>query len=121
MLVAFSSSFLCVWNQMSWRTLLTIVLARDFCMYSFDGSTGCQNLCGCGAISQKIIQIFSLNFLGFGSDTTEKQIITNLNSSSSKSYSCIVLSDSEVTFFVEENDATFCLFLCCVLLIDREP
>ena len=41
----------------------------------------------------------------------EKQSIINLNFYSSKNYASIILSDSEVTFVGEEEDAAFCPFL----------
>ena len=36
MLVVLDPSSLCVWNQMPWRNLRTIVLFQDFCKYSGD-------------------------------------------------------------------------------------
>ena len=41
----------------------------------------------------------------------------NLSSYSSKSYTSLVLRDSEAAFFGEEQDSAFCLFLYCVLFI----
>ena len=49
----------------------------------------------------------------------EKQSIINLCSNSSKNYVYIGLSNSEVPFLLEGEDAVFCLFLYCVLFIDR--
>ena len=51
----------------------------------------------------------------------EKQSIINLSSFSSKSYASVVLSDSKVTFIGEVEDATFCLILNCILIIDSIP
>ena len=50
-------------------------------------------------------------------DIIEKQGIMNLRRYSSKIYSSWFLIDSEVTFLREKEDADFCLFLYCVLLL----
>ena len=47
----------------------------------------------------------------------EKQSIVNFCSYRSKSYACEVLSDSEVTFLREGDDAVFCPSLHCILFI----
>ena len=47
------------------------------------------------------------------SDTIKKQGIINLNNYSSNSYTTVVLSESKVAFFEEEEDAAFQLFLLC--------
>ena len=79
---------------------------------------GSQNLWSSGLISQKTILIFPKNFLDFRLDTVEKQSFINLNSDSSKSYAFVVPIDSNVTFFDEGEDAAFCPFLSCILVID---
>ena len=51
--------------------------------------------------------------------TVEKQSIINLSSYKSKGYTSVVLSDSEVIFLGEREDAAFHPFLRCILFIDR--
>ena len=58
----FASSFLCVWNQMSWTNLETKVLLQDFFMYSYD-VTKSKNLRSCESISLKTVLIFPKTFL----------------------------------------------------------
>ena len=45
-----------------------------------------QNLWDCGVIPLKAVQVFPKNFLDFELDTIEKQVIINLSSYNSKSY-----------------------------------
>ena len=59
-----------------------------------------------------------MNFHDFGPDKIEKQSIMILSSYSSKSYTSVDLSDSEVIFLHEEKDIIFLAFLCCVF-VDR--
>ena len=60
----FAPSSLCVWNQMPWRNLQTIVLPRVFsCTYSVDDLAESQNLWSCWLISLNTNQIFVENFL----------------------------------------------------------
>ena len=57
------------------------------------------------------VPIFHKNFFNFRSDTTEKHDNINLCSYGSKSYSFVVLHNSEVTFAPGDNEAFFCLVL----------
>ena len=114
MLVAFIPPFLCTWNQMPWRNLRWVMLLGDFFPYSFVDSTDSKNLLCWRSISAKTVPIFSKNFLDFRSDMSEKQGIINLSSYSNKSYTSVVLWDSEVTFPSKEKDAGFRPFLYCL-------
>ena len=93
-------------------------LIQMFCTYSNDDSMDSQNLSPCGSISPKAVLIFPKNFLDFRSDTVEKQGIIKLSSYSGKIYTSVVLSNSEVTFLGEGNDAAFRPFLLCELFVD---
>ena len=53
---------------------------------------------------------FPKNFLVFWLDTIEKHII-NLGSYSSNSYASVVVSDSEVAFLGDKENAVLCLFI----------
>ena len=66
-------------------------------------------------ISLKTILIFPKNFLIFRSDMIEKHGILSLSTYSNKS--SVVLSNSVVIFLGEEDDAAFCPFLYCSLVI----
>ena len=90
---------------------------KIFFMYSFDDSTDIQNLRSCGSISPKTILIFPKNFLNFSSVTIEKQSIVNLSNYSSKSYTSVVLSDSELAFFWRGKMQLFFPILYHVLVI----
>ena len=57
-----------------------------------------SNLWYCESISPKITLILSKNFLNFWFDVIEKQSIINFSRYGSKSYTSVVLGDSEVTF-----------------------
>ena len=61
----------------------------------------------CGLISLKIILIFPKNFLHFRLNMIEELGIINLSSYSVESYTYLVLSDSEVRFLQEEEDADY--------------
>ena len=74
-----------------------------------------QNLWSCGSISPKTLLIFPKNLLNFKFNTVEKQ---NIDSFSSKSYACVILSVSEVYVGGWGRDAVFCPFLYCILFID---
>ena len=113
----FASFFLCVWNQMPWRNLLTIVLPRNFCTNTFDYSTDCQNLWCCGSIYPKTILIFLKNVLNCRVDTIEKQSIINLSRIRCKSYGAVVLRDSLVNFLKEEEDVVYCPSVYCILFM----
>ena len=63
MLVVFTPSFLCAWNQMPWRNLQKIVLLWDFYTYSFDDSTDSQNIWSSDWISLKIILVKVLLYI----------------------------------------------------------
>ena len=89
----------------------------------FDDSTFCQNLWCCELIFPKAVLIFPKKFLNFKLNRIKKQGIMNLCSYSSKSVASVVLSDSEVAYHGEEEDATFRPFLsfyfvykqCCII------
>ena len=65
---------------------------------------------------RKQFGFFSMNFLNFWFDATDKQIIINLSRYGSKSYVLVVLGDSVVTFLGESGDAAFCPSLYCILI-----
>ena len=69
----------------------------------------------CGSISAKTILICFKNFLNFWFDAIEKQATVNLSRCRSRTYASIVLSDSEVTFHREGDDAAFCPSSNCLL------
>ena len=93
---------------MSWRNLqTTLSMIRQI-----------ENL-RCESISSKTVLIYSKDFLNLWSDTTEKPGIINLSSYDSKSYDFVVLSDYEFAVLRKEKNATFCLFLYCLLFINR--
>ncbi len=71
------------------------------------------------SISLNTSRIFPENILDFSSDTIENQGVINLCSDCSKIYVLVVLSYSEVTFLEEREDATFGLFIFCVVFIDN--
>ena len=48
----------------------------------------------------------------------EKESIINLSIYSSKSYATVVLSNDEVAFLGEKEDAAFYTFLFCLFFID---
>ena len=115
MLVIFVSSFLCVWNKMTWRNLLTKVLSQDFYTYSIDEWTNSQNLRSCRSISLKVVLIFLKNFPDFSSNTIEKQVIINLSSYGCKSYASVVFCYVKVAFLDEgEMHLSFIFLLCLV-------
>ena len=115
MLIVFAPSALCVWNQMPWRNLQTIVLPQDFLHILLQWFN--ENLWSCGLISPKTILIFPKNFLDFSFETVEKQSIIYLSSYISKWYASVVLSDFKVTFLGEGDDAAFCPFCYFILFI----
>ena len=68
----FASTFLCLWNQMSWRNQQNKVCLEITCTYSFDDLTGSTTLWTRESISPKFFLIFLNNFLNFRSDTIER-------------------------------------------------
>ena len=105
----FAPSSLCIWNQMTWRNLQTIVLPWDFLLKflrCFDRLSKSMMLW----ISLKAILIFPKNFLNFRFDIVEKQSIIYLSSYRSMYYASVVLGDSEVPFLKEGEDTVFCPF-----------
>ena len=77
-----------------------------------------QNFLGCRLISPKTVLFFPGNFLDFRFDMIEKQSIISLSNDRIKSYTSVVLCDSEVTFLEEGKNAAFCPFFSCPFFID---
>ena len=69
----------------------------------------------CRAIFLKTALIFSNNFPDFRSDNFEKQSVLNLSSYYGKSYTIVILCDSEDAFQRETDEEAFCPFLCWIL------
>ena len=111
----FTSSFLCIWNQMPWRNLWTVVLPWNFFRVLprwFDEFSA----------NEKLQIDFSENgsdFFNVWLDTTAKPGVINLWSYCSKSYASVVLRHSEVTYLEEREDTSFCPFHNCFLYIKR--
>ena len=114
MFVVLAPSSLCVWNQMPWSNLRIIVLPQYFCTWSFNDSTGSQNLWSCGSIYMTTF----LFLLDFRFNAVEKLSMINLSSYSKKNYALLDLSDSLVTFLGVGEGATFCPFLAYNSFID---
>ena len=76
-----------------------------------------QNL-WCGSISPKVILVLPKYFLNFRFYVVELQSIVDLGRQGSKGYTSVILGYSEVTFLVERDDATLCLYVSCVVVIN---
>ena len=88
-------------------------------LYSCDDSMNNQNLRSSELLYQKIILIFPRILLNVSLLPIEKLGIINLSSYKSKSYISVVLSTSEVTFFLKGKDVPFRPYLYSVLFINR--
>ena len=61
--------------------------------------------------------IFPKHFLKFRLEMIEKQGIINIRNYINESYTPVVLSDSVVVFLQKRENADFCSFLYCILVI----
>ena len=108
--------FFCVWNRRHWKNLRTIVLSQDFLHAPLQWVNRESEFMMLLIYFNESHSNFSLNFFCFILDTIEKQCIINLISRCSKSYTSVVLGDSEITFLREGKDPAFCPFFCFFFL-----
>ena len=113
---AFASSSIYVRNQMPVRKLQSIVWPRDFLHELFRRFNG--------LLEPVMWSDFSENCFDFSWEFSQFQVrygwevsIINLSRYKSKSYASVVRDDSEVTFLSEEEDASVCSSLYCILFI----
>ena len=113
----FALFFFSVWNEMPWRNKQIIMLPGNFLLKLFWCFDGLLESVMLWIVSSENRSDFPKNFLNFRFDTIEKESIINLSFYRSKSYAFVVLCDSELSLLREENDAAFCPFLYCILII----
>ena len=111
----------CMVSNVWKKSMNNSVASWLFAMYYVRDSKDSQNMWCCGLICVETVLFFLWIFLILGLIQLRCRAIIYVSSNCSKSYTPVVLSYSKVTFLGEWEDATFCLFFYCILLIDSMP